>query len=41
MPCKLENSQIILDGESPMELVQVYTGVSEIRIGLQSVEKLH
>jgi len=24
-----------------MELVQVYTGVSEIRIGLQSVEKLH
>lgn len=23
-----------------MELVQVYTGVSEIRIGLQSVEKL-
>lgn len=24
-----------------MELVQVYTGVSEISIGLQTVEKLH
>lgn len=41
MPDTLENRQIRLDGQAPVELVQVYTGVSEIRIGLQSVEKLH
>lgn len=41
MPSTLENRQIRLDEEAPVELVQVYTGVSEIRIGLHSVEKYH
>lgn len=41
MPGTLENRQIRLDEEAPVELVQVYTGVSEIRIGLHSVEKYH
>lgn len=37
----VENRQVRLDGRAPVELVHVYTGVSEIRIGLQTVEKLH
>lgn len=41
MPGILENRQIRLNGWAPGKLVQVYTGVSEIRIGLQSEEKLH
>lgn len=36
-----ENRQVRLDGQAPVELAHVYTGVSEIRIGLQTVEKLH
>lgn len=41
MPSTLENMQIRLDEEAPVEWVLVYTGVSEITIGLHSVEKNH